>query len=141
MSLTYDRFLTSQIINVNYNYELTCERIIEAISRDSVLNPLNSLRWPCSICNKNVTHSIKGIQCNLCDKWSHIKCNGITVNEYEHLDDEFTEWFCLYCSIKLNHNNFPFTLVDNSEINNINNSDSMHFLQCFPNSEYINSCK
>ena len=34
-----------------------------------------------------------------------------------------------------------FILVDNSKINNINNSDSMHFLQCFPNSECISSCK
>ena len=65
-------------------YNLTCERIIDALESDSELNIGNNLRWPCSICNKNVTQRMKGIKCDTCDKWSHIKCNGLSSEEYDY---------------------------------------------------------
>ena len=40
-------------------YDHTCNRILEAISMDKDLNVANNLRWPCSICNKNVTANMK----------------------------------------------------------------------------------
>ena len=44
---------------------------------------------------------------------------------------------CLYCTMKKNHENFPFTLAENSEIENINNSDNMKFCESLPTLEEI----
>ena len=99
---------------VSLCYNLTCERIIDALESDSELNIGNNLRWPCSICNKNVTQRMKGIKCDTCDKWSHIKCNGISSEEYDYFiktdDVGFSvDWHCLYCTIKSNKENFAYS--------------------------------
>ena len=44
---------------------------------------------------------------------------------------------CLYCTMKKNHQNFPFTLSENSEIDNINKCDNMHFCESLPTLEEI----
>ena len=64
---------------------LLCERITNAITNETELNPPNNLRWPCCICNKNVTSTMKGIQCDTCNKWCHIKCDCMTIDEYNFL--------------------------------------------------------
>ena len=65
--------------------EETVNRIIKAISNDNDLNPPRNLRWPCSLCNKNVTDNINGVQCDTCDKWCHLNCEDISLKEYEIL--------------------------------------------------------
>ena len=47
------------------------------------------------------------------------------------------DWYCLYCTMKFNHENIPFTLSDNFELNNINNSDTMEFCKSLPSLEEI----
>ena len=118
--------------------QLTLDRISEALLEDHALNPENSLTWPCSICNKNVLQNQKAIQCDSCSKWCHIKCDGTTPQFYEHLQtlDEF-EWQCLPCVMKSNHERIPFTMCSNSEINKINQSDSMEFCHALPNKDVI----
>ena len=127
---------------VSLCYNLTCERIIDALDSDSELNIVNNLRWPYSICNKNVTQRMKGIKCDTCDKWSHIKCNGISSEEYDYFiktdDVGFSvDWHCLYCTIKINKENFAFTLIDDSEINKINTCNSMRFCEYLPSFDRI----
>jgi hypothetical protein len=39
----------------------------------------------CSICSLKVGHSHKSVQCDLCDQWHHIKCDGIDNKTYEAL--------------------------------------------------------
>ena len=61
--------------------------------------------FPCSICHYDVKHNDKSIFCTTCDKWVHIKCNGITLEVYRamqklnrdnpELIDE--KWECLSC--------------------------------------------
>ena len=51
-------------------------RISESIELDKPLHPQSKFKFPCSICNKNITKAQKAIFCNGCDKWTHIKCNG-----------------------------------------------------------------
>ena len=51
--------------------------------------------------------------------------------------DDFVQWNCLYCTIKSNHQNIPFTLSENSEIDKINNSNTMKFSEFFPTFEII----
>ena len=36
------------------------------------------------------------------------------------------DWHCLLCKVKANHKNFPFTLCDDIEIQNINNNFVLH---------------
>ena len=98
---------------------------------DKDLNVANNLRWPCSICNKNVTANMKAIQCDSCDKWCHIKCQGISSQEYEIMvySSDNAEWLCLYCTIKFNKAQFAFTRIDNSDMIKINNSNSLRFCQ------------
>ena len=74
---------------------------------------------------------MKGLQCDTCDKLCHIKCNSMSVEEYGYFqtsnDDESIKWHCAYCTMKFFHENIAFTLVETSEIEKINNSDSMKF--------------
>ena len=47
------------------------------------------------------------------------------------------KWNCLYCTMVSNHELFPFTLCDDHELNNINNSDNMSFCEHLPSLEDI----
>ena len=87
---------------------MTTELVIDAIKNGKNFNTPNNLKFPCSICNKNVLNNQKAIQCN---KWCHIKCDGTYIETYNKLmlsEDE--SWNCLLCTIKFNHYNIPFTL-------------------------------
>ena len=120
--------------------ERNCYRIIQALSTETELNVQNNLRWPCSICNRNVTESMKGIRCDNCKKWCHIKCDGTSAEEYENMvmnENVNVDWHCLYCTLKFNHENFAFTLINDDEMDKVNNSDSMRFCEFLPSLECI----
>jgi len=47
----------------------------------------------CVSCGKNVTRD--GIQWEICDKWNHSKCVGITAEAYEFISSNVqTHWYC-----------------------------------------------
>ena len=46
----------------------TFNRITEAIIQNKNLNTSNNLRFPCSICNKNVLNNQRAVLCENCDK-------------------------------------------------------------------------
>lgn len=52
-------------------------------------------------------------------------------------EDDSVLWHCLYCTMKFNHENLAFTLIGDSEIEKINNSDSMRFYEFLPSFERI----
>ena len=37
----------------------------------------SGIKFPCKICENNVTNCDHAIQCDLCDSWVHIKCNDL----------------------------------------------------------------
>ena len=117
----------------------TYDRITVAISLHRELNIPNKLKSPCSICNKNVLKNQKAVQCDTCNKWCHIKCDGTSIEMYNYLiiTDDTVLWHCLYCTVKFNHENTPFALLDDLEINKINESDNMRFCEFLPNFEII----
>ena len=49
--------------------------------------------------------------------------------------------FCLVCCLQFNLENVPFTRCDNSELSNINYSNSMRFLESLPNVEIVNEAR
>ena len=52
-------------------------------------------------------------------------------------DNPEVTWHCLYCTMKFNHKHIPFTLSDNNDIENVNNSDTMKFCESLPTLEEI----
>ena len=58
--------------------------------------------------------------------------------EYECLATDDDLWHCLVCVLKYNLDTVPFSRYDNSELNNINISNSMRFLESLPNVEIVN---
>ena len=118
---------------------MSTELIIEAIRREDDNLNVSNKKFPCSICNKNVLNNQKAIQCDSCNLWCHIKCDGTSSETYNYLllSDETVSWHCLLCKIKFHHINFPFTLCDDIEINNMNNSNSMKFCDSLSKFEVV----
>ncbi len=128
----------SQIKQIRLNH--TLYRISESIELDKPLNPPCKFKFPCTICNKNITKAQKALLCNGCDEWTHIKCNGTSEKSYEYFSlnvDPNVNWFCLVCTVKSNYENFAFTLCDNHHLYNINMSNSMSVLDYLPNEDIL----
>ena len=49
------------------------EQIINKLSNGASTS--THLKFPCSICNKNVLANQKALQCDICKTWTHIKCS------------------------------------------------------------------
>ena len=58
----------------------------------------------CPLCKEEVTTIQKGVQCNMCSKWSHKTCLNLSDEEYMVLtEDHDNPWFCARCmNIKAN---------------------------------------
>lgn len=55
------------------------------------------VKFPCSVCTKNVSDKCNSIQCDICDQWVHQrKCSGLTKKQFEVLSLSGT-WFCPNC--------------------------------------------
>ena len=110
---------------------------------DMINLPANSrkLKYPCSICKNSVMNNQKAIECDSCKLWAHIKCDGTSSDTYrqmmEDVSNSDTPWYCLVCRIRINHNHFPFTLSDNTELNNIVKADSLRMAELFPSFEVL----
>ena len=127
--------------------ENNIERISAAIGSQQELNPLPSKNWknPCVICNKSVNYNQQSLQCDLCQKTCHRSCDGMDVGTYEeyeknNMNPDITDqpdWYCLYCTMIFHHQHIPFTLSDNFDLGNTNNSDTMEFCKSLPTLEEI----
>ena len=106
------------------------ERIIEFIINETN-KPRSCVIDPCGICKKTVKNDQKAILCDSFETWVHISCNKTSISEYEHLVHKSDLWHCRACTIKNNIDRLPFTICDNFELNNINNSKSMRFWSHF----------
>ncbi len=69
--------------------------------------------YPCGICNKRVSHHMRATQCDLCNYWSHIKCDGIDASHYAILkkSDNTRDHYCKLCK----EEHFPFQSLDNEQ--------------------------
>ena len=62
-------------------------------------------KYPCAACSKPVRSSQKGILCDGCCKWHHIKCVNMDHRLYRELSSSDDTWYCTNCS-------FPFNFTD-----------------------------
>ena len=61
-------------------------------------------KYPCGLCMKPVKKNQKGIACDICDSWYHIRCVHMDVPPYRSYQDNTSlEWYCDYCTLH------PFT--------------------------------
>ena len=69
--------------------------------------------YHCGSCSKKVGKRHKAVQCDLCDKWNHIKCDGIDNKTYEALkkSNELEKYFCKICK----ENTFAFQKLSDDE--------------------------
>lgn len=63
-------------------------------------------RNSCSTCDKDVGNNDKALGCSICENWYHIKCERVTIDDYEFLkkSDNSIQWYCKSCkgaSLKL----------------------------------------
>ena len=67
----------------------------------------------CKICDRIVAKNHKALECTLCSRWIHIKCNRLTPKDYDKfLNDPSEIFFCIDCCNTL----FPFnTLTDTQQ--------------------------
>ena len=94
-----------------------------------------SPKYPCGICHKNVNKN--GIFCDKCNFWHHIKCNDISVSEYEALSSEPDDvpWFCINCTITYHESIFPFGSIENEALSNLFNFDKPSVVDSLPSFE------
>ena len=94
-------------------------------------------KFPCGYCTKNVNTNQKALQCHQCQKWIHIKCNDLTVDEYLIIKDNLSnsKWLCLSCIIINNAKIFPFTFVSNEIILQLNDLPMPSLVDLMPTFE------
>ena len=63
-------------------------------------------KYTCGSCNKQVGNQHKAVQCDICNYWNHIKCDGIDNKNYELMKKSQTtiHHLCKICKKE----NFPF---------------------------------
>ena len=69
------------------------------VSGDIELNP-GPVRFPCGMCGRAVQSNQRGICCDRCDRWFHVRtgCANITGDEYARLSNSSESWVCNICS-------------------------------------------
>ena len=81
-----------------------------------------NVKYPCSICNKNVQNNHLAIECSNCNLWSHIKCNNIDRNQYKCYQENPDEtFFCLMCI----EEEIPFTKLHDNEFESFLKFDNL----------------
>ena len=59
----------------------------------------------CSVCTKRVRKNERGLQCDSCQVWHHVKCEKVEDEVYEVLKkQQGTLWFCTPCNPKVRAN-------------------------------------
>ena len=66
---------------------------------------MNSVEGLCGHCKKLVKNDSPVMECEICNLWYHIKCQGITKAEYEYIKGGSKKkslsklyWYCLTCN-------------------------------------------
>ena len=85
-------------------------------------------KFPCGICNHEVKHNDKSILCTMCDKWAHIRCTEVSVEQYREMqlrnrDDpvliDTENWLCIRCVMDSRSDFNPFIYLTDNQITNM----------------------
>ena len=92
------------------------------------------VKYPCNLCQKAVAKNHKGIQCDVCDQWVHIKCNHTSNGEYLYLQTSDTSWSCQKCTLS----NIPFTTTTRNSLELLNQGKRSLFIESFAPDANVN---
>ena len=56
-----------------------------------------SVPYPCVSCKANVRDNQRGVYCDSCHNWIHLKCTNISILEYQRLAHSEESWVCYTC--------------------------------------------
>eukprot|EP00794_Sanderia_malayensis_P002336 gene2336-2688_t len=99
------------------------------LSGDVNLNPgPRQVKYPCPICEKAVHWKQRGISCDNCMKWYHVKCLIMSTEVYEALANTSVEWICCNCGLP----NFSSTLFNEAIPESSNGFENLSPSQCYP---------
>ena len=65
----------------------------------------------CGKCLKHVRDNQNGICCDSCNKWIHLKCSTLKLEQYKKLQENDI-WYCKECITNI----FPFSTLDNKKL-------------------------
>ena len=66
----------------------------------------------CKCCAKQVSSRNHAIQCDICDKWVHKKCNKLNDIDYRSLQASPLPWYCIICTSEI----FPFSVLTDIQL-------------------------
>ena len=69
----------------------------------------------CLECSKAFRSNSRGIQCDICHSWFHLKCTLLSLKEYKYFSTTEDLWICLHCRRDI----FPFHSLVNHELINL----------------------
>ena len=71
-------------------------------------------KYPFRVCKLEVIDNDDAVQCDMCDRWNHINCVGISKRKYEKLKKDPLPWYCPACMSEI-----PFSQMNNKEFKNL----------------------
>ena len=71
----------------------------------------SAIKFPCKICENNVTNCDQANYCDLCGSWFRIKCNDPNYIDYKFLQSSNDPWVVFSCCSET----FPFNTVKNNK--------------------------
>ena len=98
-------------------------------------------KFPCGICNLDVKHNDKSILCSECDKWAHIHCTEVSIEQYKDMQQrnrefpdlvEAESWLCIKCVMYKRLEFNPFIFLSSNQLTNMNSVNSMKLFDMFP---------
>ena len=92
-SFTLTRIAISGDVEFNPGPDTVCTSLGSSTScQNSTRKPV--WKFPCDVCAKPVRSNQKGIMCDGCDKWFHLKCITMDLRTYIDLSSSDEQWFC-----------------------------------------------
>ena len=80
-----------------------------------------TVQYSCKTCKIEVKNEDESVQCDLCNKWSHIFCVDISSTKYEKLKLSKLPWYCPICVTEM-----PFSTLSNKEFNIFLSKNLLH---------------
>ena len=119
------RLFTSRTTNLNfycktvatYSYLLLMLNLL-LLCGDIEVNP-GPVKYPCGLCDRPVANNHRGLECDGCVRWYHIKCGGVSGKLYKDFTNNqqgFT-WICPQCAMPSFRSSFFEDLIEHASDN------------------------
>ena len=85
------------------------------------------MKYPCGVCQMEVKDKDAALQCDACDVWTHISCDGTSLKEYRRfMKHKWLSWECWKCR----HVNFSDSFFEEQTLDLSNSFEVLSDDQC-----------